>query len=69
MHDRNKLCLKLGLYIAGDVFHGRGDRVVGYERGGYDNAEAFHLEVGLVQGFKGAAVIKVMIKWDGKVGV
>ena len=53
----------------GDVSHSGGDRVVSCEGGIHDHTKVFHLEVGLVQGFKGAAVIKVMIKWDGKVGV
>ena len=29
----------------------------------------FHLEVGLVQGFKGTSVVEVVVEWDGEVGV
>ena len=35
----------------------------------HDDAEAFHLQIGLVQGLKGASVINVMVEQDGKVGV
>ena len=69
MHDRDKLRSEPGLHITGDVFHGRGDGVLSCERGVYDDAEAFHLKVGLVKGFEGTTVIEVMIEWDGKVGV
>ena len=39
------------------------------ERGVHNDAEMFHLEISLVQGFEGTAVVKVMIDWDGEVGV
>ena len=48
MHDRDELCSEPGLHIMGDVFHSRGDGILGSERGVYDDAEAFDLEVGLV---------------------
>ena len=69
MHDGNELRSEPGLHITGDVFDCGGDRVVGHERGIHDHAKTFHLEVGLVQGLKGAAIIEVMIEWDGEVEV
>ena len=62
MHDRDELCLESSLHTASDVFDGGDNGVVGGEQGVHDDTEMFHLEVGLVQGFKGTAVIKVMIK-------
>ena len=53
----------------GNVFDGGGDRVMGCEQGVYNDAEVFHLKVSLVKGFKGASVIKVVVKWDGKMGI
>ena len=69
MHDGNELCLESGLHVTSDVLNSGGDGVMGHERGVYDHTKAFHLQVGLVQGFKETAVIKIMIEWDGKVGV
>ena len=69
MHDRDELCLELGLHVMGDILDGWGDRAPGRERGVHDNAEAFYLEIGLIQGFKGAPIIKVVVKQDGKMGV
>ena len=69
MHDGDELCSEPGLHIVGDMFHGGGNGIVGHERGVHDDAEAFHLEISLVQGFEGASVVEVMVKWDGKVGV
>ena len=57
------------MHIMGNVFNGGGDGVVGCERGIYDDTEVFHLEVCLVQGFEGASIVEVMIKWNGEVGV
>ena len=53
----------------GDVFDCGGNGVVGHERGVHNHAETFHLEVGFIQGLKGAAIIKVVIEWDDEVGV
>ena len=69
MHDRDKLRSEPGLHITGDMFHRGGDGVLSGERGVYYDAESFHLEVGLVQGLEGAAVVEVMVEWDGKVWV
>ena len=69
MHDRDELRSEPGLHITGDVFDCGGDGVLGGERGVYDDTETFDLEISLVQGFKGASVVEVMIKWYGKVGV
>ena len=69
MHDRDELSLEPGLHISGDVFDGGGDGVVGCEWRVHNDTEAFHLKVGLVQGFKGASVIEVVVKCDGKMGV
>ena len=64
MHNRDKLYSESGLHIMGDMLNGWGDRAPGHERGVHDNAEAFYLEIGLIQGFKGASIIKVVVKWD-----
>ena len=69
MHDRDKLCLELGLHVVSNVFYGGGSGVVGCERRVYDYTEAFHLQVGLVQGFEGTAIVEVVTEWDDKVGV
>ena len=69
MHDRDKLHSEPGLYIMDNVLNGWGDGILGHERGVHNNAKAFHLKIGLVQGFEGTPIIKVMVKWDGKVGV
>ena len=52
-----------------DVFDSGGDGVMGCEWRVHDDAEMFHLQVGLVQDFKGASVIEVVVKRDCKVGV
>ena len=69
MHDRDKLHLELGLHITGNVLNGGGDGVPGCERGVHDNTKPFYLEISLVQGFEGASIIKVMVKWYSKMGV
>ena len=62
MYDRDELCSKLGLHITSNMFNHRGDRVVSSEWGVYDDSKMFNLEIGLVQGFKGASIIKVVVK-------
>ena len=57
------------MHVTGNVFNCGGDGVLGGEGRVYDDAEAFHLQIGLVQGLEGTAVVKVMIEWDGEVGV
>ena len=42
---------------------------MGSEWGVYDNAEAFDLEISLVQGFEGASIIEVMVEWHSEVRV
>ena len=42
---------------------------MGHEEGVHDYTKTFHLEVDLVQGLKGAAIIEVMIEWDGEMGI
>ena len=69
MHDRDKLCLELGLHIMGDVFDCGGDGVMGGKQGIYDDTKVFYLEVSLVQGFKGASIIKVVVEQYGEMGV
>ena len=69
MHDGNELCSESGLYISDNVFHSRGDGVVSSEWGVNDDTQALHLEVGLVQSLERTAVVKVVIEWNGKVGV
>ena len=69
MYDGDELCSEPGLYIAGDMFNSGDDRVVSRERGIHDDAKAFHMEVSLVQGFKGASIIEVVIKGDSEVRV
>ena len=69
MHDRDELHSEPSLHITGDVFHSGGDGILGSEGRVYDYAKTFHLEVGLVQGFEGTAVVEVVIKWDGKMRV
>ena len=51
------------------MFYCGSDGIVSCEGRVHDYVKAFCLQIGLVQGFKGAAVIEVMIKRDGKVGV
>ena len=53
----------------GNVFNSGSDGVLSCERGVYDDSEMFNLEVSLVQGFKGASIIEVMIEWYGKMRV
>ena len=69
MHDGDELCLELGLHIMSNMFYCGGNGVVSGEQGVHNDTEAFYLEVGFVQGFKGAAIIKVMVKQHGKMGV
>ena len=69
MHDRDELCSEPGLHITGNVFNSGGDGVVDSEWGVHDDSEAFYLEVSLVQGFKGASIVKVVVEWNGEVGV
>ena len=69
MHDRNKLHLELGLHIMGNMFDSGGDRVVDGKQRVYDDVKAFYLEICLVQGFKGAPMVKVMVERDGHMGV
>ena len=57
------------MHITGDVFHCGSDGVVGSKWGVYDDAKSFDLEVSLVQGFEGAAIVEVMVEWDGEVRV
>ena len=52
-----------------NVFDSGGNRVVGCERRVHNNAEAFYLQVGLVQSLKRTAIIKVVVEWDGEVRV
>ena len=53
----------------GNVLDGWGNKVPGHEGGVHDNVKTFYLEVGLVQGFKGAPIIEVVIEWDGEIGI
>ena len=53
----------------GDVFDNGDNRVVSCEWRVYDDSKVFHLQIGLVQGFKEASVIEVVVKQDGKVGI
>ena len=57
------------MHIMGNMLDGWGDGVPGCEGRVHDNTEVFYLEVGLVQGFKGAPIIKVVVKWNGKMEV
>ena len=59
-----------------DVFHGGGDGILGGgdgilggEWGVYDDAEAFDLEISLVQGFEGTSIVEVVVERHCKVGV
>ena len=65
MHDGDELHSESGLYITGDVFDGGGDRVVSGKQRVYDDTKAFYLEISLVQGFKGALIVEIMVKWNG----
>ena len=69
MHDKDKLCLELDLHITDDVFDSRCDGVPGGEQRVHDITKAFNLKVSLVQGFKGASIIKVMVERYGEVGI
>ena len=57
------------MHVTGNVFNSGGDGVLGGEGRVHNYAEAFHLQVGFVQGLKGTAVVEVMIEWDGEVGI
>ena len=63
MHDQDELCLEPGLYICG------GNGIVSDEWRVHDYAEMFDLEIGLVQGLKGTAVVKIMIKGHSKMQI
>ena len=69
MHDRDEFHLEPRLHITCNVFNGEDNRVPGGEWGVHDDTEAFNLEISLVQGFKGASIIKVMVEKHGEVGV
>ena len=69
MHDRDKFRSELGLHITGDMFDCGGDGVLSCEQRVHDDAKAFHLEVGLVKGLEGTAIIEVVIERDSEVGV
>ena len=53
----------------GDVFDCRGNGVASGKWGVYDDAQAFHLEIGLVQGLEWTSIIKIVIEWYSEVGV
>ena len=57
------------MHIISNVFDSGGDRVVSGEWGVNDDSKVFNLEVGFVQGFEGAAIVKVVVKWHNKMGV
>ena len=57
------------MHVTGDVFDCGGDGVVSREQRVYDDAETFHLEVGLVKGFEGTTIIEVMVEWDGEMRI
>ena len=69
MHDGDELCSELGLYITGDMLDCKCNGVMGHEWRVYYDAEAFYLEVSLVQGFEGASIVKVMVKGHSEVVV
>ena len=69
MHDRDELRSEPGLHITDDVFNCGSNSIVGRERGVHDDTEVFHLEISLIQGFEGTAIIKVMVEWYCEVGV
>ena len=52
------------MYITGDVFDSGGDGIVGGKRRVYNDTKAFYLEISLIQGFKGASIIKVVVEWN-----
>ena len=67
MHDQDELHSEPSLHITSNMLDGGGDGISSGEWGVYNDAEVLDLQVGFVQGLKGAAVIKVMIEWDDKV--
>ena len=69
MYDGDELRSESGLYITGDVFNCGGDGILSREGRVHDDAETFHLQISLVQGFEGTAVVEVMIEWYGEMGV
>ena len=69
MHDRDELHSELGLHITGDMFDSRSDGIPGGEWRVHDDTKALHLEISLVQGFKGTSIIKIVVKWYSEVGV
>ena len=52
-----------------DVFDCRGNGVASGEWGVYDDAQVFHLEIGLVQGLKWTSIIEIVIERYSEVGV
>ena len=53
----------------GNVFDSGGDGVVSCEWRVHNDTEVFHLEVGLIQGFKKAPVVEVVVEWDSRMEV
>ena len=53
----------------GDMFDHRDNGIMGGKWGVHYNTKVFDLEISLVQGLKGTAIIEVMIEWHDKVGV
>ena len=51
------------------MFDHEGNGIVSCEWRVHNDTEAFHLYVSFVQGFEGASVVEVVVKWDGKVGI
>ena len=69
VHDGDELHSELSLYIIGDMLDCECDGVAGCERGIYNYAKMFDLEVSLLQGFKGVSIVKVVIEGHSKVGI
>ena len=51
------------------MLDGGSNGIVSHEWRVHDDTKAFHLQVGLIQGLKGASIVKVVVKWDCKVRV
>ena len=62
MHDGDELCLEPGLNVTGNMLNGRGDGIPGGEQRIHNNAEVFNLEIDLIQGFKEASIIEIVVK-------
>ena len=69
MYDRDELHLELSLHITGNVFNSGSDGVSGCEQRVHDNVKVFYLEVCLIQGFKRAPIIEVIVEWYSKVRI